>query len=310
MQMSTEAEMDPRAQRMDRDEALRLLRAGQIEEYNRNAQIERPDLSGADLSGLDLHVVVDGSVVGVWLHTTNLKGADLKKTKLIGANLQGATLDGANLRGAWLAGANLNSASLVAADLTDALLDRAHIHRANLRAATITSADFSRSTLSETEVTGVVYKRSEMRGKYRGIRGVQSAHGDAIFVRDAQDQDYIDTLALRWSGTWREHALLRPWRWIDYGRSILRVAIAASVIAILFGLLYATTPSLLKANGAADTPFTPFYYSIVTYTTLGFGDVVPANLAGQIVVTIEVVFGYLTLGLLLAVLATKVARRS
>jgi Ion channel len=58
------------------------------------------------------------------------------------------------------------------------------------------------------------------------------------------------------------------------------------------------------------TWFTPFYFSIVTYTTLGFGDVKPATLIGEIIVSTEVILGYTTLGLLLTVLAEKLARRS
>jgi hypothetical protein len=58
------------------------------------------------------------------------------------------------------------------------------------------------------------------------------------------------------------------------------------------------------------TWFTPFYFSIVTYTTLGFGDVKPATLIGEIIVSTEVILGYTTLGLLLAVLAERLARRS
>ena len=56
--------------------------------------------------------------------------------------------------------------------------------------------------------------------------------------------------------------------------------------------------------------FTPYYFSIVTYTTLGFGDVRPATLAGEIVVSSEVILGYTTLGVLLSVLAQTIARRS
>ena len=39
-------------------------------------------------------------------------------------------------------------------------------------------------------------------------------------------------------------------------------------------------------------------------------DVTPRTLAGEILVTLEVIFGYVTLGLLLAILSQKVARRS
>jgi hypothetical protein len=48
----------------------------------------------------------------------------------------------------------------------------------------------------------------------------------------------------------------------------------------------------------------------VTYTTLGFGDVKPANLIGEVIVSSEVILGYTTLGLLLSVLAQNIARRS
>ena len=69
-------------------------------------------------------------------------------------------------------------------------------------------------------------------------------------------------------------------------------------------------PSAWAWHPAANSLFTPFYYSIVTYTTLGFGDVTPKHWFGELVVTLEVIFGYLTLGLLVSILANKVARRS
>jgi hypothetical protein len=35
-------------------------------------------------------------------------------------------------------------------------------------------------------------------------------------------------------------------------------------------------------QGRSPTWFTPFYFSIVTFTALGFGDVVPKNLPAEI----------------------------
>ena len=59
-----------------------------------------------------------------------------------------------------------------------------------------------------------------------------------------------------------------------------------------------------------ETFFTPYYYSVVTFTTLGFGDIKPKNLSAEILLTIEVVLGYFFLGGLVSILATKLARRS
>jgi len=56
--------------------------------------------------------------------------------------------------------------------------------------------------------------------------------------------------------------------------------------------------------------FTYFYYSIVTFTTLGFGDVTPKTNFGMFVIVLEVVIGYFTLGTMISVLANKIARRA
>ncbi|MGE4609963.1 MAG: ion channel [Paracoccaceae bacterium] len=67
---------------------------------------------------------------------------------------------------------------------------------------------------------------------------------------------------------------------------------------------------MMDYSNTSETWFTPFYYSLVTYTTLGFGDVTADSLIGEMLVISEVIAGYFTLGLLLLILANTVARRS
>ncbi len=52
------------------------------------------------------------------------------------------------------------------------------------------------------------------------------------------------------------------------------------------------------------------YYSIVTITTLGYGDVVPASLPAQVLAVSEALMGYVGLGGLLSIFAQKMARRA
>ncbi len=52
------------------------------------------------------------------------------------------------------------------------------------------------------------------------------------------------------------------------------------------------------------------YYSVVTLTTLGFGDIIPLNNRARLVVGTEVGMGYLMLGGLISIFANKLARRS
>lgn len=52
------------------------------------------------------------------------------------------------------------------------------------------------------------------------------------------------------------------------------------------------------------------YYSVVTFTTLGFGDVTPNTQEAAWWVMAEVIAGYVMLGGLISIFATKLARRS
>jgi len=116
-------------------------------------------------------------------------------------------------------------------------------------------------------------------------------------------------LEAKWSGTWRI-ALFWVWHALDYGRSLSRIAVIGFGIAALYGFVFDRCSGLLDYTNSANTWFTPFYFSVVTFTTLGFGDVKPKTIIGELLVSSEVVFGFIILGLLLAVLAEKLARRS
>ena len=138
------------------------------------------------------------------------------------------------------------------------------------------------------------------------------------FKRYVADQQFIRALA-------KQH----PWfarLWYlssDYGRSLSLWFLWSMVIAVGVGVVFATYGPLadslladllgpLRPTFREDfgTGFTPFYFSIVTFTTLGFGDVLPSNLAGEIWVLIEVLLSYIMLGGLISIISNKLARRS
>ena len=106
---------------------------------------------------------------------------------------------------------------------------------------------------------------------------------------------------------------IAAWSLIDYGRSFAKAGLSAAVMAVLFAIVYwldmVLEWGLVDYSSSSGSWLSPFYYSIVTYSTLGFGDITPRHWIGEVIVIVEVVFGYLTLGLLLSILANKVARR-
>ncbi len=119
----------------------------------------------------------------------------------------------------------------------------------------------------------------------------------------------------------------RIWRWSsDYGRSLALWALWSLLIALSFSLMYMPAPTWFPeglqevmpqfhqvTGEKVDEPLTfwkSFYFSIVTFTTLGFGDVVADNTSARILVTLEVIFGYIMLGGLISIFANKLASRS
>jgi len=267
------------------------------------ARLEKADLSGADLSGAAMY-------------KTGLREACLIEAKLVGSDLREADLSGSDLRGTILhavdfEGADLTSANLVEADLTGSNLTRADITGADLR-----SANLARTNLTGMQDGGFADKR----GRYYGIRGLDSCFGDPLFVRDAKDQDYLDTLEVaidetaspgkrRWKRFW-----FGAWGLIDYGRSLGRLALGAIGVTFVFGLIYHLDIvfgwNFFDLPDTVNSPLTPYYYSIVTFTRLGSGGVAPTHWVGEVVLICERILGYVALGLLLSILANRVARRS
>ena len=96
----------------------------------------------------------------------------------------------------------------------------------------------------------------------------------------------------------------------DCGRSMLLWAAWALGFALAFGLAFMAMGAEAFELRHANTGFSFFYYSVVTFTTLGFGDITPKTLTAEILVTIEVILGYIMLGGLISIFANKLARRS
>lgn len=277
------------------------------------ARLERANLKKSALNGAEL---AHAHMAGAALYKADLAGAILMEADLTGADLSATDCRGADLRGARLAGANLSGADLRGADLS-----LADLTGANLTGADVTGAKFHSARLDDADVTHIRYGTfHDMVGLYYGVRGIDLCHGNALFLRDAKDQDYIDTfhqaILDKPPGAVRriELVLFRAWGLIDHGRSLAKVAFYATIIAMAYGLIYLADMTLdlgiMDYSNSARTWFTPFYYSVVTYTTLGYGDVTADSLLGEVLVISEVIVGYFTLGLLLAILANTIARRS
>lgn len=273
-----------------------------------------PDLQGAILNGADLsYADLQGAeLLGADLQGADLKGANLQKAILQNANLQEADLMHANLQKAELSGANLHEAKLGKADLQEAEIWTANLQGADLKGANLQEADLRGTKLQGADLGGTNFENAYVERvqyncetKCMGIR-VGTCYGDPGFKRFARDQEYIEMI--------QQSRPIRYQLWLissDCGRSIGRWFGWSTVLALLFAAIFTYMGKV--GNFDTDLPFngiTEIYYSVVTFTTLGFGDVTPISIPAIILITVEVILGYIMLGGLISILATKLARRS
>ena len=293
------------------------------------------DLTGCNLAGADLS---EADLSGAKLIHCNLRGATLFKTKLdeselLGADLTGATLSEciatragfghanlsqcemfqANLEGATLSGAKLAGSDLRAANLEKARIRECDLTRANFARARLRLADLDRS-----DVEGSNFENADLReARLRALKHFDKAYwvgtdfrnvdftGAYLLRRFVMDENYL--FEFRAQGRYSRFVYRLWWLTSNCGRSPIRWLAWNVVVALLFGGAYLM---IGLDYGKHRTVLSPFYYSFVTLTTLGYGDVVPASATAQVVATMEVLLGYVGLGGLLSILANKMARRA
>jgi uncharacterized protein YjbI with pentapeptide repeats len=300
------------------------------------AELMRADLSNSDLSGADLtraHMhhakLVQANLnkavmTEVVLRDANLSSATLREAIIDYGQLDNAqfcfsdltksTLNGAHLRGAHFENANLETTILTGADLSESNLLKANLTKANLMGsildnASLAGADLSGANLEQAslEYANVYSVRFDRRAKYRGIK-VSTCCGSPLFKRFAQDQEFIEEFR---ASRWRYPAYLIWLILADCGRSLVLWTFWCVIAVLAFAWRYWSLGS--ESFKHTDLPWQPasaIYYSVVTFTTLGFGDISPKTIQAAMWVMAEVIIGYVMLGGLISIFANKLARRS
>jgi len=288
------------------------------------------DLKGADLSGADLSetLLTGADLTGVNLTNANLQQADLRNAVLDDADLTGAQLAHANLGNAHMhrvhaPGACFNDATLSYADVRDANLQAASFADARLLHTKFVdvdahSADFSHAELTACELQGSAFDDACFAGTrmrdlrdYAGttwmacdISTTDFSHA-AMLRRHILDENFIREIEER--GKWARFGVAF-WRVTsDCGRSFVRWGLWTFLITCLYALAYTQLPI---SFGPHETPLSPLYFSVVTITSLGYGDALPTNMASQLVVMSESILGFCMLGGLITLLSNKMARRA
>jgi len=305
-----------------------------------DADLTKADLRGASLQSAEFNNArLDGvNLEGATLIAASMRGASLRQAWIRGV-LHGWDMD---LRDAGLFDVNLEGSNIWNSDLRGASLRGANLTRTDLRYSDIRNADLSLAKMNEAdlrEIKQTLYTVSTMfRDALRSRDGrIQITRWDGADGIDRARMTPAARRYVKWISRVEDYRAHNPanafmLRWLlFYGKSYILFFIQIAILAFIFGFAYAdyTCPQWLpepiagflsvidpkvgevyelSLDGYASDGFVPYYYSIVTMTTLGFGDVVPLNLPGRLFVVVEVILGYIYLGVLISVFASGIVQ--
>jgi hypothetical protein len=267
--------------------------------------------------------------------TQNLSGIDLNGISIHNCIIENSCFSYANFDAAKLGGIEFRESSLMQANLHKASLGKIRFKRGGMEGSDVSGAHLNVVELNNSSVSsklkftevGYWYLLKKLLliflGKENGSEERGQSHtiflfnqtGDLTSPYNKTFREYVDwyqyvfisfrdyghyglleklkfSASLLFTKCWSSYVVLFSW---------------ALILISFFALIFFAFPSNLKDYDGSF--FTAFYYSVVTFTTLGYGEITPITSVGRAMVIIEVLIGYVTLGSFVFLLGHKTHAR-
>jgi len=303
-----------------------------LSEIKKGTSLEGANLTKVDLAGLDLSRV-------------NLSGANLSRANLEGATFFDAVIENAELLGAILVGTDLTSVNLEGSDLTRCDMQGARLWHANLTNTNLIEANLDRCDFWNAKLFNARFWRTNLGGALsisrksfrhkrnrfltiynineKGILSAEEAYRTLkkYFLINGR---YDDASWASFKEKTMEKLLLKKAKNIAYLPSVImdflcgygekphRIIISSFFVIVVFALLYASMNAIVysSASGYQMSIGDYIYYSVITFTTVGYGDFIPkSKLIFRGLAASEAFIGTFMIGLFIFTLARKYSAR-
>jgi len=297
---------------------------------------------GVSLRGFNFSKIClrNQSLSGANLSGANFSRADFSGADFFDANLREAELLGANISGADLTSSDLSGTDLTKANLFEARLWHANLENANLIECNLTSADLWNAKLFNvklwrTDLTNAAFLSKKnfafAKNKYttlyrideKGLNSAEDAYRSLkrYFLASGR---YNDASWASFREKNMEKQLLRRTKNIAYIPSLImdtlcgygekphRIIISSFAVIMLYATAYLLLDAIKFPASVAYEPTIGdyIYYSIITFTTVGYGDFIPKAFPFfRLLAASQAFIGTFMIGLFIFTLARKYSAR-
>ncbi|WP_068545400.1 pentapeptide repeat-containing protein [Thalassotalea crassostreae] len=286
-----------------------------------------------DVKNLEAHAKNGGMLRGISLKNADLSGIDLvNHHHKNGYDLSHADLYRANLSGAHLFSINFEHASLMKANLTNT-----NLHCANLKNCNLLGCIWNNTKIKKLNIGDKLVQEVQAKKAVKDFDLVLAhdlyEQSEEIYrdLRKHSEREGIFTLSGRFIQkelTMRRYQMPKPSiarlmsKIVDlfcgYGEEPLRVVKFSILLIFICALLYFFTgiridgePFYFQSGDSLlvnlEHFLTCLYYSVVTFTTLGYGEITPIGISRAIAAT-EAFTGSFTIALFVVVFVKKMTR--
>lgn len=301
-----------------------------LSDNENKANLQSTNFSKANLQNIKL---ASANLEKAYFGGTNLKNALLRGSILKGAYLRGTILENATLHKSCLQGADMTGANLQNAKLWSSNLQGADLKRSNLRDAefnektvlhnvNLFQCRFDNSTLKyayEQLDKKVIHEREQRHSEAKNIYAVLKNYFRQEGIYDISGEYYYREKLMEAKCNWKDK---KYFKWISnmflnlvagYGERPLRVLIwwVGIILGYAFIYYFYNGISIRIANNINS--YNPkfleaLYFSVVTFTTLGFGDLAPKPGFFQLFASFEALLGAIFMAMFIFVFARKMIR--
>ncbi len=271
-------------------------------------KIEKLHNDGVSLSGIHLKYanMKNAKLVNVDMSGADLTRSDFSDASMYGANLEGANLFKANFEGANLKSANLCNSNLLGADFSNTKLDNVEWGK-NYK---IINEQEAEAALSEGDPEKARGKYKEAEDIYRALKISLKIHTIGDDVGKFFEREMIARRKQMPQFSLRRIIYKIAHLTTGYGEKIGNIFYTAFWVIITCAILYGIegvsykdytlgfSGDVDKYGGIHYVIGNLLYFSVVVFSTVGFGDIIPIGPLGKSVMIFEGIIG----GLIMAVL--------